>query len=112
MNKTIYMKIFLNYLQVISLSKGFNLNWPETIQSLFKAQGQVSQITQQILALDCFISCKIINKNFNLNYNSWIPNKRNLFQSNYCSINSIYYKFFNINNMVNCFNFTKKIFQK
>ena len=58
MNKTIYLKIFVNYLQVISLSKGYNLNWPGELATLFKAQGQASQFAQQVFALDCFISSK------------------------------------------------------
>ena len=56
MNKTIYLKIFMNYLQVISLSKGFNLNWPGELITVFKVQGQASQIAEQVFALDCFIA--------------------------------------------------------
>lgn len=55
MNKTIYLKIFVNYLQVISLSKGYNLNWPDDMITLFKIQGQASQFAQQVFALDCFL---------------------------------------------------------
>lgn len=75
MNKTIYMKIFLNYLQVLSLAKGFNLNWPDAIKEIFKAQGQVSEVSQQILAMDCFLSSKakrILKKYLT----SWISNQR------------------------------------
>lgn len=56
MNKTIYLKIFVNYLQVISLSRGYNLKWPIELETVFKIQGQASQVAQQIFALDCFIS--------------------------------------------------------
>lgn len=56
MNNTIYLKIFVNYLQIVSLSKGFELKWPSSLQNLFKTQGQVTEIAQNILAFDCFIN--------------------------------------------------------
>lgn len=59
MNKTIYLKIFVNYLQVISLSKGYNLNWPGELITVFKVQGQASQFAQQVFAMDCFLSSKL-----------------------------------------------------
>ena len=81
MNKTIYLKIFVNYLQVISLSKGYNLNWPGELVTVFKVQGQAGQIAQQILALDCFISSKIKKKEvIFIQMFRRFSDKRNLFQ--------------------------------
>lgn len=60
LDKTIFLKVFVNYLQILSLSEGFDLKWPEELLSIFRIEGQIVQFAQQIFALDCFLSGKTI----------------------------------------------------
>lgn len=50
-----YMKIFLNYLQLLSISNEVSLNWSETLSGLFTSQQIFSGSVIQILSLECLV---------------------------------------------------------
>ena len=55
---SIYFRIFLNYLQVVSLAKGFDLEWPDTIKELFSVQFSMGNVSEQVYSIRCFQSSK------------------------------------------------------
>ena len=46
-------KIFLNYLQTVSLAASFPLNWPWTIEVMFNVQSSASSFSDQLMDFDC-----------------------------------------------------------
>lgn len=44
----------LNYLQLITLTSSFNLNWPTYMLHLVKAQQTVGNVSDQVFSIDCF----------------------------------------------------------
>ena len=49
-------KIFLNYLQIASLSLAFPLHWPPALETLFQFQGAVSTVGETLINPDCVIA--------------------------------------------------------
>jgi hypothetical protein len=53
--KSVYLKIFLNYLQLATLTASFNLSWPSFVTELLSVQDKSGDVTEQALSIDCFI---------------------------------------------------------
>lgn len=53
---SIYIKIMLNYLQLVMLTSTFQMKWPGYMKQLFSIQNSAGNITEQIFAVDCFFS--------------------------------------------------------
>ncbi|CAG9321984.1 unnamed protein product [Blepharisma stoltei] len=52
---SIYIKILINYFQLISLTTTFSLSWPNYVKELFSIQNNASFISDQIFSFDCFL---------------------------------------------------------
>ena len=53
---SIFIKIMLNYLQLVMLTAAFQMKWPSYMKELFKIQQSAGNVTEQIFAVDCFFS--------------------------------------------------------
>lgn len=55
MHLSIFFRIFLNYLQIVSLAQDFDLTWPDVIQNMFAIQYNLGNISQYMFSFDCFV---------------------------------------------------------
>ena len=55
---SIYIKIFTNYLQLMSLTANFNFNWPTYVLELFNVQQQAVSGADTLFSVDCYLSTK------------------------------------------------------
>lgn len=53
---SIYLKIFVNYLQLVSVTASFDLDWPVNISQLLDSQKSAGNISEEIFSLECFQS--------------------------------------------------------
>lgn len=53
---SIFMKILMNHMQLITLTASFNFSWPEQVLSFFSAVKPASSASTQVLSFDCFLS--------------------------------------------------------
>ena len=53
---SIYMKIFVNYLQLVTVTAAFDLAWPLDISSMLSAQESAGNISELVFSLDCYRS--------------------------------------------------------
>jgi hypothetical protein len=53
---SIYMKIFVNYLQLVTVTAAFDLAWPLDISSMLSAQESAGNVSEQVFSLDCYRS--------------------------------------------------------
>lgn len=53
---SVYLRILMNYLQLVMLTSTFNLNWPNEVESLLSAQESAGTATAQIFSFDCYMS--------------------------------------------------------
>ena len=53
---SIYLKIWINYSQMISIIYNLNLKWPYYVGNYLNVNGNLGSISTQILSLDCLIS--------------------------------------------------------
>ncbi len=51
-------KIFLNYLQTVSLAASFPLMWPESVSTMFDIQSSASTFSDQLMDFDCEMAKK------------------------------------------------------
>jgi len=51
---SIYMKVLLNYLQLIMMTANFDLNWPSYLHSFIQTQQVVGNVSDQVFSIDCF----------------------------------------------------------
>ncbi|CDW88933.1 UNKNOWN [Stylonychia lemnae] len=59
---SIYLKILVNHLQLISLIQSFKFDFPDELTNFFSGTGDVKDSTStQILSLDCFLDNRINN---------------------------------------------------
>ena len=56
MKKAIFLKMIINYLQIMSLSKEINLDWSYTIRMFYEAQTRVGDVSDQIFSFDCLLA--------------------------------------------------------
>ncbi|OMJ89203.1 hypothetical protein SteCoe_8680 [Stentor coeruleus] len=52
---SIYFKIFMNYLQLVTLTISFELNWPWLVKQMFYYQNRASGSLNQNYSFDCFL---------------------------------------------------------
>jgi hypothetical protein len=51
---SIYVKILLNYLQLVMMTANFDLNWPSYLRSVIKTQQIIGNVSEQVFSIDCF----------------------------------------------------------
>jgi len=51
---SVYLKIFVNYIQLVTVTATFELSWPSYALQLFNIQEQAGNISEQIFSFDCF----------------------------------------------------------
>ena len=54
--KSNFMKILINYTQIISLASNFKIRWPDSSKALFQASSQVSFAISEIFSVECFLA--------------------------------------------------------
>lgn len=59
---TILLRIFTNYLQMISIISSFNMDWPSQLNTAFQQFNQISTAASQIFSFDCFLQGAVFNK--------------------------------------------------
>lgn len=52
---SIYLKILMNYLQIIAIIQSIDLRWPFYADDFLKANSQVASITNEVLSFDCVL---------------------------------------------------------
>lgn len=52
---SILIKIFLNYVQLVSIVSSFDFQWPSQVQSLFSVNSKVSSSSSSVFSVDCFL---------------------------------------------------------
>ncbi|CAG9323993.1 unnamed protein product [Blepharisma stoltei] len=52
---SVFIKIFMNYLQIVVLTASFNLDWPFLVLQFFSVQEQAGGVTDQIFSIDCYL---------------------------------------------------------
>jgi hypothetical protein len=53
---SVYLKIFMNYTQIIVLTTTFNLNWPSLVIQMFAVQQTAGGVSDQVFSVDCEVS--------------------------------------------------------
>ncbi|CDW77647.1 UNKNOWN [Stylonychia lemnae] len=53
---SIFQKILMNHLQLITMTASFNFNWPAKVVEFFSSSQTVAQAQTQVLSIDCFIN--------------------------------------------------------
>jgi hypothetical protein len=51
----VYIRIFMNHLQLLVLTASFDLEWPENLQSFFNALKPVSEFSSQFMSINCLL---------------------------------------------------------
>lgn len=54
--QSVYIKIFVNYLQLVMLTTTFDLQWPSLVLKIFSIQNDAGTVTDQIFSFDCFLN--------------------------------------------------------
>lgn len=65
---TTLMRIFANYLQVVSTALAYDTNYPNSITQMFSAAEIIGSSSEAFVSIDCFIQ--------NSNANAFMPNSR------------------------------------
>ncbi len=52
---SIYMKIYMNYIHMISIISGMDFRWPYYIESYFSVQNNVGSVSSQVISIECMI---------------------------------------------------------
>lgn len=52
---SIYLKILMNYLQIIAIIQSIDLRWPYYAKDFLKANSQITNFTNELLSFDCII---------------------------------------------------------
>src|SRR3569833_469357 len=53
---SVLSRIMTNYLQIISFAQSFNLGWPDSLKKVFSSISFISDSSDMVLSLDCFMS--------------------------------------------------------
>lgn len=59
---TILIRIFTNYIQMISIISSFPLNWPGQLTTLFQQYNTLSTAASQMFSFDCFLQTAVFSK--------------------------------------------------
>ena len=51
----VYLKILVNYLQLVMMTAAFELDWPNYVKELFLVQESAGSVSDQIFSIDCFL---------------------------------------------------------
>jgi hypothetical protein len=51
---SILMKIFFNYLQLVSIVSSFPFDWPSAVTSMFSSENTIASSSSQVFSIDCF----------------------------------------------------------
>ena len=52
---SVYLKILLNYLQMISIIESLQLKWPIYVQNYLNVYANIGGVSTEVLSLDCFL---------------------------------------------------------
>ena len=63
--QSVYIRILLNHLQLLTLTASFEFDWPNAVLELFSVSGTVSATTTQFVSFDCFLDSRSDNKENN-----------------------------------------------
>lgn len=58
---SIYMKILLNYIQMISIVRSFNLQWPSYVENYLEIFTNMGGVSTQVISPDCLLQDYKIN---------------------------------------------------
>lgn len=58
---SIYIKIMLNYLQLISLTSQLRLQWPDIVDVFLSSQGTPGEVSIQFLSIECLMKSEDMN---------------------------------------------------
>ncbi|TNV88052.1 hypothetical protein FGO68_gene16006 [Halteria grandinella] len=53
---SVYLRIMVNHLQVVTLVASFQFDWPDQFQEMYKGLQPVSDAQSEIVSVDCFLS--------------------------------------------------------
>ena len=53
--RSVFGKILLNHLQMISITASFDMNWPESVTYVFELAAPIKDLTNAIVSFDCFM---------------------------------------------------------
>jgi hypothetical protein len=53
---SIYIKILVNYFQIVLLTISFNLEWPSLVKQMFSIQQKPAGSSNQLFSIDCFLT--------------------------------------------------------
>jgi hypothetical protein len=53
---SIYFKIFINYLQLLTATAVFDFKWPSYVLQLLKLQESAGNVSEQVFSFDCFFT--------------------------------------------------------
>ena len=53
--QSVYIKLLMNHLQLLTLTSSFDLRWPDSVSSFFSSSNEVAQVTTQFLSFDWFL---------------------------------------------------------
>lgn len=56
-----HLKMMINFLQIISLNKDLQLNWPEQIRNFFEAQLKIGDPSNEFFSFECLLSNDVID---------------------------------------------------
>lgn len=59
---TILLRVFTNYIQMISIISSFPMNWPGQLTNLFQQYNRLSTSASQIFSLDCFLQSSVFSR--------------------------------------------------
>jgi len=49
------LRIMANYLQIMTATAAFDLQWPEYLKTFYNSMTQVSSSTESFISVDCFL---------------------------------------------------------
>lgn len=50
---SVYIKIFMNHIQLLAICGSFNFRWPPMISQFFDSSSSVTSVTQVLFSFDC-----------------------------------------------------------
>ena len=53
--QSVFAKILLNHIQMISITASFDMDWPESVKTIFAFAAPVKDLTDAIVKFDCFM---------------------------------------------------------
>ena len=56
--QSVFAKILLNHVQMISITASFDMDWPESVKYIFAFAAPVKDLTDAIVQFDCFMDLR------------------------------------------------------